>query len=377
MRGTLTCNVYYVALVTTFMSNKIGFIGQGWIGKNLADHFEERGFDVVRYAKEPEFAMNKESIAECDIVFIAVPTPSTPEGFDDSILRAVLPVVGEGKTAVIKSTILPGTTDELAQLYPDRFVMHAPEFLREATVRHDVDNPDRNIVGIPSPFFEHEEWKAKAEELMRILPDAPYKAICRAPEAELTKYGGNNFLYVKVVFMNLMYDLAMEHGARWENVAENMKADPRIGNSHMQPVHQLPHLRGKAGRGAGGSCFIKDFAAFRQLFEDKLGHDKEAIALLRAFESKNNQLLRQSGKDVELLEGVYGALGEDIAEIEESLMKEGDDIEAMEKAYERSDLPTLEAAYNRAGEDLAKLSDAFERTGEEIATIEEILVDKK
>lgn len=288
------------------MNKTIGFIGQGWIGKNFADNFERRGFDIVRYAKEPEFEMNKDAIAKCDIVFIAVPTPSTPEGFDDHILRGVLPLVGVGKIAVIKSTILPGTTDEFANLYPDRYVMHSPEFLRETSVRKDIDFPDRNIIGIPSKFFEDETWQENARAVMEILPTAPYTSICRASEAELTKYGGNNFLFVKVVFMNLLYDIAAAHGARFDVIAENMKADPRIGASHMQPVHQYDHMGGKEGRGAGGHCFIKDFAAFRQLFEQRLADDKEAIALLRAFEAKNNKMLRESEKDLDLLEGVYG-----------------------------------------------------------------------
>lgn len=284
----------------------IGFIGQGWIGKNLADHFEERGFSTVRYANEDPYRENKEKVSECDIVFIAVPTPSTPEGFDDRILRAVLPNVGKGKIAVIKSTILPGTTDDLARQFPDIYVFHAPEFLRETSVRHDIDYPDRNIVGVPSEYFEDSVWLAKAEAVMSVLPKSPYKNICKAPEAELTKYGGNNFLYAKVVFMNLMYDLAEVHGARWDVLAENMKADPRIGTSHMQPVHQYSHMGGNEGRGAGGHCFIKDFAAFRQLYEKTHPKDGEGIALLRAFESKNNRLLRDTGKDLDLLEGVYG-----------------------------------------------------------------------
>lgn len=363
--------------VMNTMQPTLGFIGQGWIGRNLADHFEERGFPVVRYAKEPEFEGNKDAVGKCDIVFIAVPTPSTPEGFDDGILRSVLPLVGKGKTAVIKSTILPGTTDELAALYPDRFVMHAPEFLRETSVRKDIDTPDRNIIGIPSPLFGDAAWHERAQAVMGVLPDAPYKAICKAPEAELTKYGGNNFLYVKVVFMNLMYDLAEHHGARWDTIAQNMTADPRIGASHMQPVHQYSHMGGKEGRGAGGHCFIKDFAAFRQLFEERLGHDKEAIALLRAFEEKNNKLLRDSGKDLDLLEGVYGKLGEDIAHMEEAVMKEGDDIGAMEQAYEKEDLPTLEAAYTKAGEDLEKLAETYEAAGEELAAVEALIDEQK
>ena len=62
---------------------KIGFIGQGWIGKNYADEFERRGFNIVRYSLDEEHKHNGDAIAECDVVFIAVPTPSTIEGFDD------------------------------------------------------------------------------------------------------------------------------------------------------------------------------------------------------------------------------------------------------------------------------------------------------
>ena len=51
---------------------KIGFIGQGWIGRHCADDFESRGYEVVRYALEDAYVGNKERIAECDIVFIAV-----------------------------------------------------------------------------------------------------------------------------------------------------------------------------------------------------------------------------------------------------------------------------------------------------------------
>ena len=286
---------------------KLGFIGQGWIGKNFADHFEERGFHTVRYAKEPEYEGNKDAIATCDIVFIAVPTPTTPEGFDGRILEGVIGLVGKGKTAVIKSTILPGTTDALQAAHPDIFVLHGPEFLRETSVRQDIDDPDRNIIGIPTSHIDDELWRGKAEAVMQILPDAPYKSICRSTEAELTKYGGNDYLALKVVFMNLLYDLSLAHNARWETVAENMKADPRIGTSHMQPVHQYDHMsEQKTARGAGGHCFIKDLAALRVLYEKDFPEDKEGIALFKAIEAKNNRLLRDSGKDLDLLGGVYG-----------------------------------------------------------------------
>ena len=285
---------------------QIGFIGQGWIGKHLADHFEARGFATVRYSKEPLYEGNKSAISRCDVVFIAVPTPTTSSGFDDSILRGVMGLIGNGKIAVIKSTILPGTTDRIQKENPDIIVLHSPEFLRETSVKHDIDFPDRNIIGIPGAHFKDKKFKEAAKQVMHILPPAPFKSICKASEAELTKYGGNNFLYTKVVFMNVLYDLAKEVDARFDVVAENMTADPRIGASHMQPVHQYDHMGIYSGRGAGGHCFIKDFAALRALYETLLKNDREAIELLLAFEKLNNKLLKATKKDLDLLKGVYG-----------------------------------------------------------------------
>ena len=103
------------------MSKKIGFIGQGWIGKSYADDFERRGFEVIRYALEEPYIKNGQGIGECDIVFIAVPTPTTPRGFDDGILQQVIGMVGSGKIAVIKSTVLPGTTAKLQAANPGIF----------------------------------------------------------------------------------------------------------------------------------------------------------------------------------------------------------------------------------------------------------------
>lgn len=286
---------------------KIGFIGQGWIGKHLADNYEARGYDTVRYSNEDKYVSNKGAIAECDIVFIAVPTPTKPDGFDGSILTSVVPLVGKGKIAVIKSTVLPGTTDELQHKNPGIFVLHAPEFLREDSVREDIEHPERNIIGIPAGHFDDSRFQEAARRVMEISPTAPYSAICTASEAEITKYAGNNFLYMKVVFMNLMHDIAEHHGADWSRIRDNMKADSRIGVSHMEPVHQYEHLGENKGRGAGGHCFIKDFAAFRSHYEKVLAHDHEALALLKAFEKKNNALLTKSGKDISILKGVYGS----------------------------------------------------------------------
>lgn len=284
----------------------IGFIGQGFIGKNYADDFENRGFRVVRYARDPRFAGNREKLKECDIVFIAVPTPSTPKGFDYSIVRSVLPLIGAGKVAMIKSTVLPGTTEALQKKFPRIFVFHSPEFLRERTARFDAAHPDRNIVGIPT---DTPIYRAKAKEVMRVLPKAPFERIMHVRDAELVKYGGNCFLYFKVIFSNVLYDLAEKTGLRWNDVKEAIAADPRIGPSHMDPVHKSGHAGAKesGGRGAGGHCFIKDFAAFSELY-NRAVKDPLGTSILRALETKNNQLLIESRKDLDLLESVYGSI---------------------------------------------------------------------
>lgn len=283
---------------------KIGFIGQGWIGRNYADNFEQRGFDIVRYGKEEPYNKNKEAISQCDIVFIAVPTPTTTEGFDDSIVRGVVPLVGEGKIAVVKSTMLPGTTESIQAENPDIIVLHSPEFLVEATVEYDVANPSRNIIGMP---IGDEEHLCASEQVMEILPKAPYESICSSRESELIKYGANAFLYTKVVFMNMLHDLSEKNDCEWEKVREGIATDPRIGASHTNPVH-------KSGRGAGGHCFIKDFAAFREGYE-RVVEDPHGINLLRSFEAKNNELLIGSQKDFDLLQDVYG----DIEELKKKL----------------------------------------------------------
>ncbi len=272
-----------------------GFIGQGWIGKNYADDFESRGFSIVRYAKENGHEGNAELIRECDIVFIAVPTPTTPAGFDDHIVREVVKLVGKGKTAIIKSTILPGTTASIQKENPDIFVFHSPEFLTEATAAADAAHPNRNIIGIPVPS---EEALIRAQEVIAVLPKAPFELVCGAAEAELIKYGGNCWFYFKVVYINMLYDLAQKYGADYAIIQSGMSADPRIGSTHLDPIH-------KSGRGAGGHCFIKDFAAFTEMYEKKVG-DRLGIAALRALAEKNIDLMKSSGKDLDLLRGVYG-----------------------------------------------------------------------
>ena len=280
------------------METKIGFIGQGWIGKNYANDFEARGLNVIRYAQENPYVQNKDKIRDCDIVFVAVPTPSTPEGFDYSILEEVLLLIGDGKTAVIKSTLLPGTTRKLQEKYPNITVLHSPEFLTEVDAAYDASHPKRNIIGYTHGTDGDIHYDA-AKKVMTVLPEAPFKEIVIAETAELIKYGGNCWFYFKVLYMNMLYDLANKLDIDYERVKDAMSYDPRIGFTHLDPIH-------KSGRGAGGHCFIKDFAAFTEIFKKELPEDSNSIAILEALETKNIELLKNSNKDIDLLKGVYG-----------------------------------------------------------------------
>jgi len=276
---------------------KIGFIGQGFIGKNYADDFEKRGYKVVRYAKEAPYSNleNLENLKRCDMVFVAVPTPTTPKGYDASILKKVIPLAKKGSIVILKSTIYPGLTKKFQKEFPDKIIFHSPEFLSEKTAAHDAQHPFINIIGIPTNSAKH---KRAAKLVLSVLPKAPYSDIVSSEEAELIKYCHNCSGYTQIIFFNLMYDLAKKLGADWTKIEGAIRADPFVPNRYASPVH-------KKGRGAGGHCFIKDFAALRRKYEEIMG-DPFGLEVMKKMEKKNTKLLRDSKKDIYLLEGVYG-----------------------------------------------------------------------
>lgn len=299
---------------------KIGFIGQGFIGKAYADDFEKRGHSIVRYSLEPAYVGNKEQIQECDMVFVAVPAPTLPSGearddghpavrFEDTNIREALTLVKPGAIVVVKSTIPPGTTEALQKEHPDNTVLHSPEFLLETTAATSASHPERNIVGIP---VDDEAHQVAAKKVLEVLPKAPYELVTSARNAELIKYGSNAYLFVKIVFSNMFFQLAEKYGGDWEIIREAIGRDPRIGPSHMDlrlntKIHGHDDAPGAYNRrGAGRSCFIKDWAELSEMFAAAFPDDKNTIQALRGFEYKNAELLREFNRYTDLLEGVYG-----------------------------------------------------------------------
>jgi len=254
-----------------------------------------------------------DAVRGAQIIFVAVGTPSTPRGIDLSAIEKALASVGEllgaaddVKIVVIKSTVVPGTSDTFARQVLERssgkiagkgFLLASnPEFLREGRAVDDFMNPDRIIIGTND---------ARAATIMRQIYndyDCPLLQTSTR-NAELTKYASNALLATLVSFSNELAGLCEQvPGADLEAVMEGLHLDkrlsPSINGERLRP-EILSYL--SAGPGFGGSCLPKDAAALLGFAEDS----NVEMPLLRAALSVNSA---RAGKIVRLLEKQIGEL---------------------------------------------------------------------
>ena len=261
---------------------KAGIIGVGFVGGALKKYFESIKQPLVVYDKYKKLGSVKE-VNLADVVFIATPTPFSPKGgFDLSMVENAIGVLEGKKIIVIKSTVLPGTTEALQKKYPRHKFMFNPEFLREISAYKDLIHPDRQLLGVTK------ESRSEAKKVMAILPRAPYEKIMPAASAETVKYMANSFLALKVVFANEFYDICQKLGVDYSQVKEAVTKDARIGDSHFD-VSQDNY------RGYGGSCFPKDVNAIIQDAEKR----KVGTPLLKMMREINRGLLKASGTSEE------------------------------------------------------------------------------
>lgn len=197
----------------------------------------------------------QEGVEFADIIFIAVGTPSLPNGAVDlSQIESAATEIGQylngDKLIVNKSTVPMGTGELVRSLiyssshstnYID--IASVPEFLREGSAVKDTFEPDRIILGV-----ESDEAKRLLEKLYKPL-NAPI-FFTDISSAELIKYASNSFLALKISFINEIANLCERVGADVKQVAEGMGLDSRIGTKFLN-----------AGVGFGGSCFPKDTKA--------------------------------------------------------------------------------------------------------------------
>jgi len=258
---------------------KTGIIGLGMVGGALKRYFESKKVKLYFYDKGNNFGSVGE-VNKADIIFICVPTPFDAKiGFDLSYIEDACSNIFENKIIIIKSTVLPGTTEKLQQKYPQHKFLFNPEFLTEATADNDMQFPNRQIVG----FIK--ESKDVAEDILNILPVAPFQKIMPAKEAEMVKYFSNTWFMTKVVFANQMYDLCQKLGINYEIVKEAAAADKMIGPFHLEIFH-------KGYRGAGGKCLPKDMRALIR-FAKEQGVD---LKLHKTVEEINQELIKESNR---------------------------------------------------------------------------------
>jgi len=236
---------------------KPGIMGVGVVGGAVRNYFDLVGIVPLLYDPFKKLGSVKE-INQADLVYICVPTPYVSQrGFDGSAVASALSLLEGEKTVVIKSTVLPGTTERLQGQYPQHHILFNPEFLREVSANADFLTPDRQIVGYCGNDSD------LAASILATLPRAPHEAVVPASTAEMTKYATNSFLALKVIFGNELFDLCQELGTDYELVKQGIGVDERIGMSHLDVLD--------AGyRGYGGKCLPKDTMSLLDL-ADELG----------------------------------------------------------------------------------------------------------
>ncbi|PAF29465.1 UDP-glucose 6-dehydrogenase [Paenibacillus sp. 7516] len=211
---------------------------------------------VVRNVKERRLFFTtslSEAIKSASVIFIAVGTPSLPNGSVDlSYVEQVAIQIGKNlidyKIIVNKSTVPVGTADLVERIIKENMtdkkvsfdMASVPEFLREGSAVKDIFNGDRIVIGANN--LEVADILMKLHEKLNI----PIQ-ITDIRSAELIKYAANSFLAMKISFINEIANIADGVGADVIEVAKGIGSDKRIGNQFLN-----------AGIGFGGACFPKD-----------------------------------------------------------------------------------------------------------------------
>jgi UDPglucose 6-dehydrogenase len=233
----------------------VGIVGVGVVGSAVRAYFESQGVRTHLYDPGKRLGSSA-AVSEADLIFVCVPTPYVEgSGFDDGAVYEALAGLQGSKTVVIKSTVVPGSTERYQAAFRQHQLLFNAEFLRERSANEDFLHPDRQIVGYCA------ENRLLAQRVLEILPRAPYEAVVPARSAELIKYATNSFLAVKVVFANELFDLCSAVGIEYETVKEGLTADERIGDSHFDVMDS-------GYRGYGGKCLPKDTMALLDLADE-------------------------------------------------------------------------------------------------------------
>ncbi len=270
--GTCFAEVGHKVVCVDNNEEKVELLRQGGmpIYEPDLEHMIRSNVDAGRL----EFTTNlAQAVEDCEIIFIAVPTPphedgsvdlSYIEGVSHEIADALKPGMGY-RVVVDKSTVPVSTGVKVYQVIEryaprgvDVDVVSNPEFLREGSAVYDLLNPDRIVIGSDSQ---------RAMDLMKRVYqpfNAPIVEVDLA-SAELIKHAANSFLALKISYINAVSAVCEKAGADVELVARGIGMDKRISSHFLN-----------AGLGYGGSCFPKDVKGFIHVSE-QLGAPMEIL----------------------------------------------------------------------------------------------------
>jgi len=217
---------------------------------------------------------------DADVIFICVGTPEKKDGSANlqyiyAASKEIAGIINRDCVIAVKSTVPIGTNDKVEKIIKENLkhkvlvdVASNPEFLSQGTAVNDTLHAARIVLGVESK---------KAEGVLRQVFDGfrlPY-VITDRRSAEMIKYASNDFLALKISYINEIANLCEIVGANVEDVALGMGLDQRIGNKFLMP-----------GIGYGGSCFPKDTKALHWLANF---HDYELKTIKAAIEVNENQ----------------------------------------------------------------------------------------
>ena len=233
----------------------LGIIGLGVVGSAIRHGFETLGHDV--FVHDLKLETNVQDILNTEICYICVPTPYQDDSPDnsyvvDSVIEDLVKLNYSGIIA-IKSTILPGSTENFQSKYPSNKICFVPEFLRERCAEDDfISNHDVCVVGTEdSEIFEaikisHGNFP---EVFVQTTPT----------EAEFIKYFNNTFAAALITYANSFYEVCKRVGANYDIVRS------AIMHRSFMPTHYLDC--DETLRGFGGPCLPKDTKAFNSLIK--------------------------------------------------------------------------------------------------------------
>lgn len=231
-----------------------------------------------------QFTMDyKKAYRNAEVIFIGVGTPEKKDGSANlsyvyKVAEQIAETIENDCVVVVKSTVPIGTNDKLEQFIKNHLLYNVhvdvasnPEFLAQGTAVKDTLHASRIVLGI-----ERESAKAVLTEVYKDF-NVPVVVTDRK-SAEMIKYASNNFLALKVSYINEIANLCEKIGANIEDVSKGMGYDSRIGNKFL-----------RSGIGYGGSCFPKDTKALNWLANY---NDNELKTIKAAIEVNENQKLR-------------------------------------------------------------------------------------